>query len=59
VCFHSCFTRYSPKTLLMEVVSYKNIEPGEELSLSCQSPPPSSHTKQALYSSSPLPQTRP
>ena len=36
----------------MEVISYKNIEPDEELSLSCQSPP--LHTQQASHSFSPL-----
>ena len=34
----SCFTRYSPSTLVMEVVAYKDIEPGEELTLSCEFP---------------------
>ncbi|GAB1312435.1 SET domain-containing protein [Madurella fahalii] len=33
-CKPNCFTRYSTKTLVMEVVAYKDIEPGEELSLS-------------------------
>ncbi|KAK4186437.1 N-lysine methyltransferase SMYD2 [Podospora australis] len=33
-CKPNCFTRYSPNTLLMEVVAYKDIAPGEELSLS-------------------------
>lgn len=33
----SSFTRYSPSTLIMEVVSYRDIQPGEELSISCKS----------------------
>lgn len=32
----SCFTRYSPTALAMEVVAYTDIQPGEELSLSCK-----------------------
>ncbi|KAK4175179.1 hypothetical protein QBC36DRAFT_355362 [Triangularia setosa] len=31
---NSCFTRYSPSTLIMEIVAYKDISPGEELSIS-------------------------
>ncbi|KAK4198989.1 hypothetical protein QBC40DRAFT_330059 [Triangularia verruculosa] len=31
---NSCFTRYSPSTFIMEVVAYKDISPGEELSIS-------------------------
>ncbi|KAK0669232.1 hypothetical protein QBC41DRAFT_392026 [Cercophora samala] len=30
----SCFTRFSPSTLIMEIVAYKDISPGEELSIS-------------------------
>ncbi|KAK3986343.1 hypothetical protein QBC44DRAFT_140287 [Cladorrhinum sp. PSN332] len=33
-CKPNCFTRYSPGTLIMEVVAYRDISPGEELSIS-------------------------
>ncbi|KAK4161208.1 N-lysine methyltransferase SMYD2 [Cladorrhinum sp. PSN259] len=33
-CKPNCFTRYSPSTLMMEVVAYRDIQPGEELSIS-------------------------
>ncbi|KAK0707160.1 hypothetical protein B0T21DRAFT_341295 [Apiosordaria backusii] len=33
-CKPNCFTRYSPSTLIMEIVAYRDISPGEELSIS-------------------------
>ncbi|KAM7195861.1 hypothetical protein V8F33_006510 [Rhypophila sp. PSN 637] len=38
-CSPNCFTRYSPTTLAMEVVAYIDIQPGDELSVSCKWPP--------------------
>ncbi|KAK1979177.1 hypothetical protein LZ30DRAFT_597520 [Colletotrichum cereale] len=40
-CKPNAITRFSPRTLELEVVAYKDIQPGEELSISCQNPPPS------------------
>jgi hypothetical protein len=33
----SAFVRYSPTTLVVEAVAYKEIQAGEEVSLSCKS----------------------
>ncbi|KAK4224916.1 N-lysine methyltransferase SMYD2 [Podospora fimiseda] len=33
-CKPNCFTRFSPSTLLMEVVAYRDIQPGEEIFIS-------------------------
>lgn len=38
----SCFTRYDPHTMRMDVLAYNDIKKGEELSISCertQAPP--------------------
>lgn len=34
----SMFSRFSSTSLGMEVVAYRDIEPGEELTFSCESP---------------------
>lgn len=33
----SAMTRFSPRTLAIEVFAYRDIQPGEELSISCKS----------------------
>ncbi|KAI2472254.1 SET domain-containing protein [Annulohypoxylon bovei var. microspora] len=38
-CKPNMFSRFSSTTLGMEVIAYRDIEPGEELTFSCQSPP--------------------
>jgi len=32
---HSTIIRYSTQTLALEIVAYRDIEPGEEITLSC------------------------
>jgi len=32
----SCIIRYSSQTLALEIVAYRDIQPGEEVTLSCE-----------------------
>ncbi len=32
----SAYYRFSPRTLTMEVVAYRDIQPGEEITISCK-----------------------
>lgn len=46
----SCITRFSQRTLALEVVAYRDIAPGEELTHSCKPPPtpfPNNHPNPA------------
>ncbi|KAK2055798.1 hypothetical protein LY76DRAFT_483871, partial [Colletotrichum caudatum] len=35
-CMPNAITRFSPRTLELEVVAYKDVQPGEELTISCR-----------------------